>query len=96
MAETREEFAETLRQNIREWRDTPDRFRIDRPDARKHLAFGFGIHRCLGNRLAEMQLKIVWEEILKRFREVEVVGEPRYLYSNFIRGITELPVRVRE
>ena len=76
--------------------EDPDRFRIDRPDARKHLAFGFGIHRCLGNRLAEMQLKIIWEEILKRFREVEVVGEPKYLLSNFIRGITELPVQVRE
>ena len=74
----------------------PDRFWIERPQVRKHLAFGFGIHRCLGNRLAEMQLAIVWEEILKRFREVEVVGEPKYLYSNFIRGITDLPVRVRE
>ncbi len=74
----------------------PDRFRIERPRVRNHLAFGFGIHRCLGNRLAEMQLGIIWEEILKRFREVEVVGEPQYLYSNFIRGITELPVRVRE
>ena len=74
----------------------PNRFWIERPQVRNHLAFGFGIHRCLGNRLAEMQLGIIWEEILKRFREVEVVGEPKYLYSNFIRGITELPVRVRE
>ncbi|MCY4565754.1 MAG: cytochrome P450 [Gammaproteobacteria bacterium] len=74
----------------------PDRFWIERPQVRNHLAFGFGIHRCLGNRLAEMQLGIIWEEILKRFREVEVVGEPKYLYSNFIRGITDLPVRVRE
>ena len=74
----------------------PNRFSIERPHVRTHLAFGFGIHRCLGNRLAEMQLGIIWEEILKRFREVEVVGEPKYLYSNFIRGITDLPVRVRE
>ena len=74
----------------------PDRFWIERPQVRQHLAFGFGIHRCLGNRLAEMQLGIVWEEILKRFREVEVVGEPKYLYSNFVRGISDLPVRVRE
>ena len=74
----------------------PNRFWIDRPNARQHLSFGFGIHRCLGNRLAEMQLKIIWEEILKRFREVEVVGEPEYLNSNFIRGITDLPVQVRE
>jgi cytochrome P450 len=69
-----------------------NRFLIDRPDARRHLSFGFGIHRCLGNRLGEMQLRIIWEEILKRFSHVEVTGEPRYLRSSFIRGITELPV----
>jgi cytochrome P450 len=69
-----------------------NRFVIDRPDARRHLSFGFGIHRCLGNRLGEMQLRIIWEEILKRFSHVEVTGEPRYLRSSFIRGITELPV----
>jgi cytochrome P450 len=72
----------------------PDRLIIDRPDARHHVAFGFGIHRCMGNRLAEMQLRIVWEEVLKRFRFVEVMGAPTRLRSNFIRGITELPVRV--
>lgn len=74
----------------------PNRFWIERPAVRGHLSFGFGIHRCLGNRLAEMQLRIIWEEILKRFRTVDVVGEPKYLFSNFIRGITELPVQVRE
>jgi len=73
----------------------PNRFWIERPQVRSHLAFGFGIHRCLGNRLAELQLRILWEEIRKRFGEVQVVGEPTYLYSNFIRGITELPVQVR-
>jgi len=71
-----------------------DRFIIDRPNPRQHLSFGFGIHRCIGNRLGEMQLRVIWEEILKRFKKVEVVGEPRYLKSNFIRGIRELPVRV--
>jgi cytochrome P450 len=74
--------------------DQPDEFIIDRPKARHHLSFGFGIHRCMGNRLAEMQLRIVWEEILKRFEKVEVVGEPRRLRSSFVRGYTELPVRV--
>ncbi len=54
--------------------DNPNAFIIDRPNARHHLSFGFGIHRCMGNRLAEMQLRIVWEEILKRFHKVEVVG----------------------
>jgi cytochrome P450 len=58
------------------------------------VAFGFGIHRCMGNRLAEMQLRVVWEEVMKRFRFVEVVGQPERLRSNFIRGITRLPVRV--
>ena len=71
-----------------------DRLIIDRENARRHVAFGFGIHRCMGNRLAEMQLRIVWEEVMKRFRFVEVVGEAQRLHSNFIRGITKLPVRV--
>ncbi|TNE57368.1 MAG: cytochrome P450 [Alphaproteobacteria bacterium] len=69
-----------------------DQFLIDRPNARRHLSFGFGIHRCLGNRLGEMQLRIIWEEILKRFEHIEVVGEPKRLKSSFVRGITELPV----
>ena len=71
-----------------------NRFWIDRPNARKHLSFGFGIHRCLGNRLGEMQLRVLWEEILKRFPKIEVVGDPVYLKSSFIRGIRELPVRI--
>jgi len=74
--------------------DQPDEFIIDRPKARHHLSFGFGIHRCMGNRLAEMQLRIVWEEILTRFSKVEVVGKPKRLRSSFVRGITELPVRL--
>ena len=74
--------------------DNPSAFIIDRPNARHHLSFGFGIHRCMGNRLAEMQLRIVWEEILKRFHTVEVVGEPERLRSSFVRGITNLPVQV--
>ncbi len=71
-----------------------DEFIIDRDNARHHLSFGFGIHRCMGNRLAEMQLHIVWEEILKRFQRVEVVGEPVRVRSNFVKGYLELPVRV--
>ena len=71
-----------------------DRFIIDRPKARQHLSFGFGIHRCMGNRLAEMQLRIVWEEIMKRFRFVEVVGEPKRTWSTLIKGFTDLPVVV--
>ena len=74
--------------------DRPNEYIIDRANARNHLSFGFGIHRCMGNRLAEMQLRIVWEEIMKRFKMVEVVGEPTRLRSNFVRGITALPVQV--
>jgi cytochrome P450 len=74
--------------------DRPDEFVIDRPNARHHLSFGFGIHRCMGNRLAEMQLRIVWEEITQRFHTVELVGAPVRVRSNFIRGYSDLPVRV--
>ena len=72
----------------------PDAFVIDRERPRQHLSFGFGIHRCVGNRLAEMQLRIVWEEILKRFKHVEVVGEPRRVRSSFVKGYETLPVRI--
>mgnify|MGYP003650949723 CR=1 FL=1 len=71
-----------------------DQFIIDRPKVRQHLSFGYGIHRCMGNRLAEMQLRIVWEEILKRFNHVEVMAEPERTYSTFVKGYTHLPVRV--
>ena len=73
-----------------------DRLIIDRANVRQHLSFGYGIHRCLGNRLAEMQLTILWQEIMQRFAHVEVVGEANYLNSSFIRGITDLPVRVHD
>jgi cytochrome P450 len=74
--------------------DNADGFVIDRARPRQHLSFGFGIHRCVGNRLAELQLKILWQEILTRFPKIEVVGEPQRIYSNFIRGIRSLPVRI--
>ena len=64
------------------------------PRPRQHLSFGFGIHRCVGNRLAEMQLKILWEEILDRLPAIEVVGEPKRLFSSFVHGISELMVRI--
>ena len=72
--------------------DRPDEFIIDRKNPRHHLAFGFGVHRCMGNRLAEMQLRVVWEEILQRFDRVEVVGDPVRVQSSFVRGYEELPV----
>jgi cytochrome P450 len=74
--------------------DNPDSFIIDRARPRTHLSFGFGIHRCVGLRLAELQLRIVWEELLKRFDRIEVMGEPRRVYSSFIKGYETLPVRI--
>ncbi len=74
--------------------DRPNEFIVDRARPRHHLSFGFGVHRCVGNRLAEMQLIILWEEILKRFPMIELVEEPKRLYSNFIHGITEMKVRI--
>ncbi|QUD89450.1 cytochrome P450 [Phenylobacterium montanum] len=72
--------------------ENPDAYIIDRPRPRQHMSFGFGIHRCVGNRLAELQLTIVWEEILKRFPTIEVTGEPKRVYSTFVRGYERLPV----
>jgi cytochrome P450 len=74
--------------------DRPNEFIIDRERPRQHAAFGFGIHRCLGQRLAEMQLRVVWEEMLRRFPVIEVVGEPTRLTSSFVKGYTRLPVRI--
>lgn len=74
--------------------EDPDTFKIDRANPRHHLSFGFGIHRCMGNRLAEMQLRLLWEEILKRFDKVEVVGEPVRVQSSFVKGYSDLPVRL--
>jgi cytochrome P450 len=74
--------------------DRPMDFIVDRPRARHHLSFGFGIHRCLGNRLAELQLKVLWEELLERYTRIEVIGEPVRVPSNLIHGFIDLPVRL--
>jgi cytochrome P450 len=74
--------------------DRPDEFIIDRERPRQHVSFGFGIHRCVGMRLAEMQLRIMWEEILKRFPRIEVVGEPKRMNSNFVKGYDAMTVRI--
>ncbi|WP_310496921.1 cytochrome P450 [Sandarakinorhabdus sp.] len=74
--------------------ENPDAFLIDRARARQHMSFGFGIHRCVGNRLAELQLKILWEEILLRFDNIEVVEEPERVPSAFVRGYKKLMVRI--
>jgi len=73
--------------------EDPDNFIVDRPRPRQHLSFGFGIHRCVGNRLAELQLRILWEELLPRHPVIEVLAAPRRTYSNFIHGMRSMPVR---
>jgi cytochrome P450 len=69
-------------------------FLIDRANAKHHLSFGWGVHFCMGSRMAEMQLRVLWEEIMKRFEKVEVVGDPVRVPSPFVKGFLELPVRV--
>jgi cytochrome P450 len=70
----------------------PNELWIERPRVRGHLSFGFGIHRCVGNRLAEMQLQVLWEEILARFDRIEVLEEPERTPSSFVKGYTKMPV----
>ena len=74
--------------------ETPDAFIVDRAKSRRHLSYGAGVHRCVGDRLADLQLRVLWEEILKRELDIEIVGAPTRLYSNFIRGIRHLPARI--
>jgi len=74
--------------------ENPDAYIIDRPRPRQHLSFGFGIHRCVGNRLAELQLRVIWEEILKRFPEIVVVSEPKRVFSTFVKGYESMQVMI--
>ena len=74
--------------------DDPDAFIIDRERPRQHVAFGFGIHRCVGSRMAEMQLRVVWEEMLKRFSFIEMTGEPTRMRNNFVKGYEAAPARL--
>lgn len=76
--------------------EEPDTFSIDRERARRHLSFGVGIHACIGSRLAEMQLTIIWEEILKRFSRIEVLEEPERIYSNFLHGFESMKVIIHK
>ncbi|MCB1297779.1 MAG: cytochrome P450, partial [Microthrixaceae bacterium] len=72
--------------------ESPNEYKIDRKNPRQHLSFGFGVHRCLGNRVGELQLRLAWEEILKRFPEIKVVGEPVRAYNNFAKGYDSMTV----
>jgi cytochrome P450 len=72
--------------------EDPESYIVDRARPRQHMSFGFGIHRCVGNRLAELQLTIIWEEIMKRFPVIELVAEPLRTHSIFVKGYETLPV----
>jgi cytochrome P450 len=72
--------------------EDPYSYIIDRERPRQHISFGFGIHRCVGNRLAELQLTIIWEEIMKRFPTIELVAEPTRTHSIFVHGYESMPV----
>ena len=67
---------------------------IERPNADRQLSFGYGIHYCMGSRLAELQLRVLWEEILPRFSRIEIQDEPERTFSSFVHGYTNLPVTV--
>ncbi len=74
--------------------DNADLIDIERPNADRHLSFGYGIHFCMGSRLAELQLRILWEEVLQRFKRIEVVEEPTRTLSSFVNGYKYLPVQI--
>lgn len=74
--------------------ENPDAFVIDRANARQHMSFGYGVHRCMGNRLAELQLKILWEELLARFESIDVVSAPEIVQSNLVRGYSKMMVKL--
>lgn len=71
-----------------------DRFVIDRPNANRQVSFGFGVHRCLGMAIAELQLKILWREILARYEKIEVMAPPVRSASHMLRTIHELKVKI--
>ncbi len=69
-------------------------FKVDREDAKKHIAFGAGQHLCLGNRLGQLQIRVLYEELLSRFPNIQVISKPTRIPSNFLNGISHLKVRI--
>lgn len=73
-----------------------DKLDISRDNARRHLAFGYGIHRCVGARLAELQLRVLLEEMHKRRMRVHVAGDVERVRANFVHGFRKLEVEITE
>jgi hypothetical protein len=74
--------------------DDPDAFRIER-NPNRHLAFGYGAHLCLGQHLAKMEMRILWEELIPRLQSLELAGEPKLAVASFVGGPKRLPIRYR-
>lgn len=74
--------------------ENANNFDITRKNARHTVSFGFGLHRCMGLRLAEVQMRVLWEEILKRWQRIEITGEVERVESNFVNGYNKMPVRI--
>lgn len=72
--------------------EDPFDFRVDRPDAKRHLAFGYGAHLCLGNALAKMEIRILFTEILKRIDDIQLTGDPAWVQASFVSGLKRLPI----
>ena len=70
-----------------------ERFDVARANNR-HLGFAYGEHFCLGAHLARLTLRVEFEELLRRVRDIELVGEPVRVRSNFVGGLKHLPVRL--
>ena len=70
--------------------ENADKLIVDRDNARRHLSFGYGVHRCVGARLAELQLRILLEEMHERRMQVRVAGEVERVRANFVHGFRKL------
>ena len=76
--------------------ENPDEFNILRPNAAKHFAFGHGPHKCLGSRIAQLQLRIAYKKILDRFPNITWTGEQTIAPNNFVHAISSLKVRLKK
>ncbi|MDZ4869914.1 MAG: cytochrome P450 [Alphaproteobacteria bacterium] len=74
--------------------EDPFKFKVDR-NVSKHVAFGYGVHVCLGMHLARMEIKALYNELLPRLKSIELNGQPKNTLANFVSGLKSLPVRYK-